>query len=77
MAVREKDYSEETAREIDIVVRRLIEEAYARAKEILTGRAAELESGVKLLLERETITPEDFPAIASAHHPGSIAAARS
>jgi cell division protease FtsH len=77
MAVREKDYSEETAREIDIVVRRLIEEAYARAKEILTDRAAELESGVKLLLERETITPEDFPAIGSAHRPGSIAAARS
>jgi cell division protease FtsH len=74
MAVREKDYSEETAREIDVVVRRLIDEAYARAKEILTDRAVELESGVKLLLERETITPEDFPAIGGTRAKNSIAA---
>ena len=60
LGVREKDYSEATAREIDLAVRRLIDEAYDRAKAILTSRAADLAGGAKLLLEKETITPDDF-----------------
>ena len=60
LGVREKDYSEATAREIDLAVRGLIQDAYDRAKEILTIRVMDLKGGAKLLLERETITPEDF-----------------
>ena len=56
----DKDYSEATAREVDLAVRKLIEEAYARAKEILTRRRTDLDAGAALLLERETITPDDF-----------------
>ena len=56
----DKDYSEATAREVDLAVRKLIDEAYARAKEILTRRRTDLDAGAALLLERETITPDDF-----------------
>lgn len=63
IGVREKDYSEETAREIDLTVRELIEEAYQRALALLTERRGVLEEGVALLLEQETLTPDDFPAL--------------
>jgi cell division protease FtsH len=70
VAMKQKDYSEATAREIDLAVKELIDEAYARAKQILTKRKRDLEAGTKLLLERETISPEDFkplmPAAAAA-----------
>ncbi|MCX7643893.1 MAG: ATP-dependent zinc metalloprotease FtsH [Rhodobacteraceae bacterium] len=58
-----RDYSEETAREVDLAVRELIDAAYARARELLARRRADLEAGTRLLLERETITPDDFPAL--------------
>jgi cell division protease FtsH len=58
-----RDYSEATAREVDLAVRALIDAAYARAKQVLTDRRADLEAGTRLLLERETITPDDFPAL--------------
>jgi cell division protease FtsH len=66
IGVREKDYSEATAREIDEAVKKLIDEAYERAKSILTERRALLDQGTKILLEKETITPEDFPALVQA-----------
>ena len=67
VGVREKDYSEETAREIDLAVRGLVDEAYRRALAILAERRATLDEGAKLLLERETLTPEDFPPLAPAN----------
>ena len=60
LGVRQKDYSDETAEKIDIAVKRLIDEAYARAKKILTSRRKDLDAGTKMLLEKETITPQDF-----------------
>ena len=63
ISLREKDYSEQTAREVDLCVKALIEEAYARAKSLLQSRRAELEQGARLLLEKETLTPEEFPAL--------------
>jgi cell division protease FtsH len=65
IGIRDKDYSEETAREIDLEVRRLIDEAYAHAKALLTERRSLLDEGAKLLLEKETLTPEDFPPLAA------------
>ena len=70
VAMREKDYSEQTAREIDLAVRQLIDKAYRRAGEILQQRRAELDEGARLLLERETITPEDFPPLRPAQTSG-------
>jgi len=63
VALREKDYSEATAREIDIAIKSLIDEAYESAKEVLNRRRKDLEAGTRLLLDKETITPEDFPAL--------------
>ncbi|MED5607460.1 ATP-dependent zinc metalloprotease FtsH [Pseudomonas sp. JH-2] len=67
--LREKDYSEQTAREVDLCVRELIDEAFRRARALLEQRRADLEEGARLLLERETLTPEDFPALAGAPAP--------
>jgi cell division protease FtsH len=60
---RSRDYSEETAREVDVAVRGLIAKAYADALAILTARRADLEKGAALLLERESLTPDDFPLL--------------
>ncbi len=56
-----REYSEDTAREIDLAVRALVDQAFEAATEVLTRRREELEAGAAMLLERETITPEDFP----------------
>ncbi|MBN3864092.1 ATP-dependent zinc metalloprotease FtsH [Pseudomonas frederiksbergensis] len=56
----EKDYSEQTAREIDLGIRALLDEAYQRAKALLQSRRADLDEGARLLLEKETLTPEEF-----------------
>lgn len=55
-----KDYSEATAREVDLAVRGMIDEAFASAKDVLRERIADLRAGAKLLLEKETLTPDDF-----------------
>lgn len=61
--MREKDYSDDTAREIDVTLRELIEDSYARAKALLGEHRTLLDQGARLLLEKETLTPEDFPAL--------------
>ncbi|MFJ4444674.1 ATP-dependent zinc metalloprotease FtsH [Pseudomonas sp. NPDC089422] len=58
-----KDYSEQTAREIDLGIRELLEEAYGRARTLLEQRRTDLDAGARLLLAKETITPEEFPAL--------------
>jgi len=63
LAFSPRDYSEATAREVDLAVRELIEAAYGKAKQLLNTRRADLAAGTALLLERETITPDDFPPL--------------
>ena len=63
LGTRPKDYSDETSREIDVAVRKLLDEAYEKAKATLNARRKELEEGTSLLLEKETITPDDFPPL--------------
>jgi cell division protease FtsH len=55
-----RDFSEQTGREVDLAVRDLVAEAYEHAQAILTDRRADLDAGAKLLLERESLTPDDF-----------------
>jgi cell division protease FtsH len=57
------DYSEETAREIDCEVRRIIDEQYERVKRLLGERKAALQRGAQLLLEQEVITGTELKAI--------------
>ena len=71
-----RDYSDATARELDPAVRSLIEETFARARSILEEKGSDLEEGAKLLLERETVTPAELPAIARPSVDPAAAAAR-
>ena len=57
------DYSEETAREIDCEVRRIIDEQYERVKRLLAERKAALLEGAKRLLVDEVISGSDLKAI--------------
>jgi cell division protease FtsH len=58
--------SETTEREIDIAVRDIVVKAFERATEVLRARRADLEDGARLLLQHETVTADQFPAIRSA-----------
>jgi cell division protease FtsH len=59
------DYSEETAREIDCEVRRLIDEQYDRVRTILGSQVKILRQAAYVLLAKETMTGEDLKAIAA------------
>ena len=52
---RSRDYSEATAQEIDREVRKLCDDAYARATKVLTDNRDKLEMIAKALLEFETL----------------------
>ncbi len=59
----QRDYSEAVAEIIDQEVRRLVNEAYDRAKTILIEYREKLDAVAQKLLEVETISREDFEAI--------------
>jgi cell division protease FtsH len=56
-------YSQDTAREIDVAVRDLIDSAFARATAVLERHRDALESTAKKLLEQETLTAEELPKL--------------
>jgi cell division protease FtsH len=63
VASEKGDYSEETAREIDCEVRRIVDEQYGRVRRLLEDRKTALQQGARLLLEREVITGAELKAI--------------
>jgi len=58
-----RPYSEQTAREIDEEVRKLIGEAYTRTKALLTLRRSELEIVAKELLKKEIVFQNDLETL--------------
>ena len=58
-----RDYSEATSREVDLAVKALIDEAYKKAIMTLKKRQKDLKAGAKLLIDKETVTPEEFPPL--------------
>jgi cell division protease FtsH len=56
----EKNYSEATAKEIDMEVSRFIDDAYKTAERIITEKKETLERIAKTLLEKETLEQEEF-----------------
>ena len=58
-----KPFSEQTAHDIDVEVRRFVEEAYARARAIIEAKNAQINAIADLLLEKETIYSEDLEQI--------------
>ena len=57
------DYSEEIAKQIDDEIRRIIEEAHQRAKDLLTEKRDLLDTISKVLIVRETIEAHEFQAL--------------
>ena len=55
--------AETTTREIDVAVRDIIAHGFGRAIEILKSRRSDMETGIELLLFKETVTADDFPPI--------------
>ena len=58
-----QDYSEETARRIDVEVQRIMREAHERAEQILAARRDQLDLMAKVLLERETVEGDAVAAL--------------
>jgi cell division protease FtsH len=61
--VQHKHYSEETARLIDSEVKRIVQAAYDKAKELLQGNEQIMYNLAEALLERETLTGEELNKI--------------
>ena len=58
-----RNYSEETSTKIDEEVKKIIDNGYNRAKEILTMHSDKLHAVANLLLEKEKVDGEEFAAI--------------
>jgi cell division protease FtsH len=56
----QKPYSDDTAKTIDEEVRRIIDEAYERTRQLLTDRKEELEKVARALLDKEIIFQSDL-----------------
>ncbi|MBN1658733.1 MAG: ATP-dependent zinc metalloprotease FtsH [Anaerolineae bacterium] len=59
----QRNYSDEVAEEIDQEVRRIIDEAYARARDILVSRRDTLGTVARRLIQVETIERQEFEAL--------------
>jgi cell division protease FtsH len=59
----EPDYSDEIAREIDDEIRRIVEAAHQRAKDLLTEHRDSLHLISEILVKRETIEKAEFEAL--------------
>jgi cell division protease FtsH len=73
--ITQKQFSETTAREIDVAVREIVEKAYAKALSILKRERAALERWAQRLLERETLVEADLEELKRAVAPEERAAA--
>jgi cell division protease FtsH len=61
----ERDFSEETAAAIDEEVRKLVDIAYTRAKEVLVGNRHILDQLAQMLVDKETVDAEELQEILS------------
>ena len=67
-----RDYSDATARCIDEEIRRLIDRAYRKAKDMLEKNRDVLESLSELLLEKETVQGQELDALILKLRPGFV-----
>ena len=59
----DRDFSDETAAAIDEEVRNLVDQAYRRAKEVLTGNRHILDKLAEMLVEKETVDADELQDI--------------
>ncbi|MCB9593603.1 MAG: ATP-dependent metallopeptidase FtsH/Yme1/Tma family protein [Sandaracinaceae bacterium] len=60
---RSKEYSEQTAQEIDHEVREIVQRQYVRAREMMAEHQSKLDAIAEALLERETLDREEIEAL--------------
>jgi cell division protease FtsH len=66
----ERKFSEQTAREIDMEVRRILDEATEEVRAILKARRAALEAVARRLIDKEVIDGQELRELLEAHDPG-------
>jgi cell division protease FtsH len=66
-----REYSEQTAREIDVAVRDIVRAAHDKAFAVLQREREILERGAKLLLEKETLAEAELAALRPQAAPGA------
>ncbi len=60
---REREYSEETAHQVDLEIKKFVEEAHKRAKSIIKKNRTKLDKIAKALLEKEVLTGDEVKEI--------------
>jgi cell division protease FtsH len=60
LTLKERNFSEETARQIDAAVRRIVGDAFGRTVALLTERRQVLDAAAAELLQKETLTAPDL-----------------
>src|SRR3954470_1105245 len=73
--ISQKQFSEATAREIDVAVREIVDKAYAKALAILKHERVALERWAQKLLDKETLHEADLEELRRAVAPDERAAA--
>ena len=68
----EADYSEEIAREIDDEIRRIVEQAHERAREVLGTSIDELNRMSKILIQYETFDASQFQRLLAGEAPEDV-----
>jgi cell division protease FtsH len=68
-----REYSEATAREIDIAVRDIVDVVYEKTRSILMRERALLERWAQKLLERETLAEDELGELRTSLRPASLA----
>jgi cell division protease FtsH len=66
----DRDYSEATAREIDLEVRKIIDDASEEVRSILTERRGALEALAQQLMEKEVLDGAELRLLLEQYHPG-------
>ena len=67
-AATRKDFSEETAREVDCAVRELVTEAFEFAVGILEANRDARAEGAERLLEKESLSGDELPTVHAERH---------
>jgi cell division protease FtsH len=60
LSLKERNFSEETARQIDAAVRSIVSDAFERTVALLTERRQVLDAAAAELLQKETLTAPDL-----------------
>jgi cell division protease FtsH len=66
----EREYSERTAREIDLEVRQIIDDATREVRAILATRQPALEAVARRLIDKEVLDGVELHRLLEEHHPG-------